>query len=66
MSRWVSDCCLTQTQQSSWREQVNFQWNNDQVHFVQDQHDFYSASLLKQHNAGESDNTVKIIYPYGK
>ena len=51
MSRWVSDCCLTQTQQSSWREQVNFQWNNDQVHFVQDQHDFYSASLLKQHSA---------------
>jgi hypothetical protein len=30
-----------------WREQVNFQWDDDEVHFVQDQHaelDFYSAS----------------------
>jgi hypothetical protein len=23
----------------SWREQVNFQWNNYEVHFVIDQHD---------------------------
>jgi hypothetical protein len=35
----------------SWREQVNFQWDDDEVHFVLDQHaefDFYSASSLKQ------------------
>jgi hypothetical protein len=31
----VSDCCLTPTQQFlgiSWREQVNFQWDDDEVH----------------------------------
>jgi len=34
-----------------WREQVNFQWDDDEVRFVLDQHaesDFYSASSLKQ------------------
>jgi hypothetical protein len=39
----------------SWREQVSFQWDDDEVHFVQDQHaelDFYSASSLKQQSAG--------------
>jgi hypothetical protein len=39
----------------SWREQVNFQWDDDEVHFVLDQHaelDFYSASSLKQQSAG--------------
>jgi uncharacterized membrane protein len=33
----------------SWREQVNFQWDDDEVRFVLDQHadlDFYSASSL--------------------
>jgi hypothetical protein len=34
----------------SWREQVNFQWDDDQVHFVLDQH-FYSASSLKKQSA---------------
>ena len=36
-------------------EQVNFQWDDDEVRFVLDQHtelDFYSASLLKQQSAG--------------
>ena len=35
----------------SWREQVNFQWDVDEVCFVLDQHaglDFYSASSVKQ------------------
>ena len=35
----------------SWREQVNFQWDDDEVRFVLDQHaelDFYSARSLKQ------------------
>ena len=40
----------------SWPEQVNFQWDDDDVvRFVQDQHaelDFYSASSLKQQSAG--------------
>jgi hypothetical protein len=34
----------------SWREQVNFQWDDDEFRFVLDQHaalDFYSASPLK-------------------
>ena len=38
-----------------WREQVNFQWDDDEVRFVLDQHaelDFYSASSLKQQSAG--------------
>ena len=35
----------------SWRKQVNFQWDNDEVRFVLDQHaelDLYSASSMKQ------------------
>ena len=39
----------------SWREQVNFQWDDDEVRFVLDQHaelDLYSASSLKQQSAG--------------
>ena len=39
----------------SWPEQVNFQWNDDEVRFVLDQHaelDFYSASSLKQQFGG--------------
>ena len=37
----VSDCCLTPTQQFSpipWREQINFQLDDDEVRFVLDQH----------------------------
>ena len=39
----------------SQREQVNYQWDDDEVRFVLDQHaelDFYSASSLKQQSAG--------------
>jgi hypothetical protein len=38
----------------SWQEQVNFQWDDDEVRFVLDQHaelDFFSASSLKQQPA---------------
>jgi hypothetical protein len=38
----------------SWREQANFQWNDDDVRFALDQYaelDLYSASSLKQHSA---------------
>jgi hypothetical protein len=42
LSEWVSDCCLTPTQQFfsfiMAQEQVNFQWDDDEVHFVLDQH----------------------------
>ena len=39
----------------SWREQVNFQRDDDEVSFVLDQHtelDFYSASSPKQQSTG--------------
>ena len=38
-----------------WWEQVNFQWNDDDIRFVLDQHtevDLYSARSLKQQSAG--------------
>ena len=60
VSEWVSECCLIPTQQFSaisWREQVNFQRNGDEVHFVLDPHvqlDFCSASSLKQQSAGRN------------
>jgi hypothetical protein len=47
---WVSDPAI------SWREQVDFQWDDDEARFVLDQHaelDFYSASSLKQQSAGK-------------
>jgi len=58
-SDWrVSDCCLIQFSNYSaisWQEQVNFQWNDDEVRFVLDQHaelDLYSASSLKRQSTG--------------
>jgi hypothetical protein len=39
----------------SWREQVHFQWDDDEVRFVLDHHaefDFYSAISLKQQFTG--------------
>ena len=38
----------------SWQEQVNFQWDDNDVCFLLDQHaklDFYSASSLRQQSA---------------
>ena len=57
ISQWVSGCCLTPFSNFSaisWREQVNFHWDDDEVRFVLDQHaelDFYSASSQKQQSA---------------
>ena len=55
MSEWL---LLTANQQFfsyvSCQEQVNFQWDDDEVRFVLDQHvelDFYIASSLKQQSA---------------
>ena len=50
-----SECQFSNFSAISWREQVNFQWDDDEVRFVLDKHaelDFYSASLLKQQSAG--------------
>jgi hypothetical protein len=58
LSEWV---IVAQHQLSNfspilWREQVNFQWDDNEVRFALDQHaelDFYSASSLKQQSADE-------------
>jgi uncharacterized membrane protein len=34
----MSDCCLMSKEHISLQEQVNFQWDDDEVHFVLDQH----------------------------
>jgi hypothetical protein len=53
-AQWVSDCCLSPTQQFhsySMARTVNSQWNSDEVRFVLDLQaflDFYSAISLKQ------------------
>jgi hypothetical protein len=52
MSEWL---LFNANSAISWREQVNFQWDDDDVRFVLDQYaefDFYSASSLKQQSAG--------------
>ena len=57
---WVSEWLLFNANAAFfslilWREQVNYQWDDDEVRFVLDQHaefDFYSASSLKQQSAG--------------
>jgi hypothetical protein len=55
MCEWVSDCCLTPIQQfvSYIMERTSyFQWDDDEIRFVLDQHtelDVYSAS---SHSAG--------------
>ena len=46
----------------SWREQVNFQWEDDEVRFVLDQHaefDLHSTSSLKQ------QSTSRYVAPLG-
>ena len=55
-NEWVSEWLLFSANSAifsaiSWREQANFQWDDDEIRFVLDQHaelDFYSASSLKQ------------------
>jgi hypothetical protein len=48
----------------SWREQVNFQWDDDEVRFVLDQHaelDFYIASSLKQQFADRRISCILML-----
>jgi len=53
----MGDCCLKPIQQFSailWQEQVNCQWDDDEVRFVVDQHaefNIYSVNSLKQQSA---------------
>ena len=50
----------------SWREQVNFQWDDDEVVFVLDQQaelDFYSASSLKQQSVSRHVALLHHIIP---
>ena len=59
-SKWVSDCCLEPTQQFfpaiSWREQVNIQWDDDEVRFVLDQQlSWISIVLDHWHNSPRID-----------
>jgi hypothetical protein len=66
---WASDCCLTPIQQFSAisrREQVNFQWDDDEFRFVLDQHaelDCYSASSLKQQSVDRHVAPLGLIIP---
>jgi len=65
----VSDCCLTPTLQFfaaiSWREQVNFQWDDDdEVCFVLDQYaelDFYSARSARSLKQQSADRHVATL-----
>jgi hypothetical protein len=55
---WVSEWVLLSANSTmfsaiTWREQVNFQWDDAEVRFELDQQlEFYSASSLKQQSAG--------------
>ena len=57
MSEWVIGVYhqLSNLSAISWREQVNLQWDDDEVCFVLDQNaelDFSSASSLKRQSTG--------------
>jgi len=65
---WVSEWLLLNANSAisaiSWREQINFQWGDDEFRFVLDQHaglDFYSASSLKQ----QSEAAGRHVAPIG-
>ena len=59
LANWLSEWLLFNANSAiflaiSWQEQVYFQWDDDEVCFVLDQHtklDFYSASSLKQQSS---------------
>ena len=65
----MSDCCLMPTQQFSaisWREQDKFQWDDDEVCFVLDQHaqsDCYIVSSLKQQSKNRHVCPTRTHYP---
>jgi hypothetical protein len=59
-------CQLSNCSAIPWRKQVNFQWDDDEVRFVLDQHaylDFYSARLLKQQSVGRHVSPLGHIIP---
>ena len=49
------------------QEQVTFQWDDDDVHFVLDQHtklDFYSVSWLEQHVQSVDRHVVPLAHDF--
>jgi hypothetical protein len=55
-------CQFSNSSAILWREQVNYQWYDDEVRFVLDQHaelDLYSGSSLKKQSAGKN------VTPFG-
>jgi hypothetical protein len=63
---WMSDGCLTSTQQFvsyMMAKTNNFQWYDDEVRFLPDQHaelDFHSASSLKHYSADR--HVASLVY----
>ena len=48
---WVSEWLLFNSNSAiSWLEQVNFQWDDDEVHFVSDQHAYFFLIVLANWN----------------
>jgi hypothetical protein len=67
-SKWVivAKCQLSNISAISWREQVNFQWDYDEVRFVLDQRslfDFYRVNSLKQQSADNIYRPTGTHYP---
>ena len=58
MCEWLlfnANLAIFQLHCISWWEEVNFQWDDDEVRFVLDQHielDFHRANVLKQQSMG--------------
>jgi len=51
----VVECQFSNFSTISWREKVNFQWNDDEVRFVLEQHaELHSDSSLKQQSADKN------------
>jgi len=70
-TKWVSMWLLFKANLAifsaiSWREQVNFQWDDDEVCSVLDQHaqlDFYMVSSLKQQSMSPNSDTLSWCQP---
>ena len=66
-SEWVivALCQLSNFSAISWQEQINFQWNDDKVPFVLDQHtelDFYSATEAHWNNSPRVNMSLHTLF----
>jgi hypothetical protein len=62
---WCFNTTFNNVSAISWREQVNYQWNDDEVCFVLDQHaelDLYSASSLKHNPRVDMSNYSDTLF----